>query len=269
MAPQAPDDSFEFVLLSPPVSPESPPSAVLSPTVVSPTHSPPIPSSASSSPGPATHRRFKRSTPVELSPQSIQLELPSSPESPFTRSRSASSGRERTSSGSPSRVPLARTRLVITKTHCQYDHPMIPFRSALVGFRANFHSPPSSSSRVRNAEITLRFHGVAGPAPVIKAIAPSSMGVGPVAEVERTISTTGGLHLGYSYGKLELSRTASRTYTHTTQATINSSGVETSDLWLTLDEDPVTKQGVPQSIDFAVLLYLPSSAPAGFEVDLR
>ncbi|GAA5898707.1 hypothetical protein JCM5296_006694 [Sporobolomyces johnsonii] len=264
MAPQAPDDSFEFVLLSPPVSPKSLPSAVLSPTDVTPTHSPPIPSSASSSPGPATHRRFKRSTPVELSPQSIQLELPSSPESPFTRNVQMVSV-----SVLPLTVRASRTRLVITKTHCQYDHPMVPFRSALVGFRANFHSPPSSSSRVRDAEITLRFHGIAGPAPVIKAIAPSSMRVGPVAEVERTISTTGGLHLGYSYGKLELSRTASRTYTHTTQATINSSGVETSDLWLTLDEDPVTKQGVPQSIDFAVLLYLPSSAPAGFEVDLR
>ncbi|GAA5945044.1 hypothetical protein JCM1841_004514 [Sporobolomyces salmonicolor] len=224
MAAQECDDGFEFVLLSPPASPKSPPSAVLSPTVAAPTHSPPTPSSASSSPGPATHRRFKRSTPIELSPQSIHIDLPSSPESPFSR----------------------------------------------IGFRANFHSPPSSSSRVRDAEITLRFHGIAGPSPVIKAIAPGSIGVGPVAEVERTISTTGGLHLGYSpYGTLEISRTASRKYVRTTQAAINSSGVETSDLWLTLEEDPITKQGVPQAVDFAVLLYLPSSAPAGFEVDLR
>ncbi|GAA5974901.1 hypothetical protein JCM21900_002945 [Sporobolomyces salmonicolor] len=253
MASQECDDGFEFVLLSPPGSPKSSPSAVLGPTVAAPTHSPPTPSSASSSPGPATHRLFKRSTPIELSPQSVHIDLPSSPESPFSRN-----------------VQMSRTRLVITKTHCQYDHPMIPFRSALVGFRANFHSPPSNSSRVRDAEITLRFHGIAGPSPVIKAIAPGSMGVGPVAEVERTISTTGGLHLGYSpYGTLVISRTASHKYVRTTQAAINSSGVETSDLWLTLEEDPITKQGVPQTVDFAVLLYLPSSAPAGFEVDLR
>jgi hypothetical protein len=166
----------------------------------------------------------------------------------------------------------------------------MPFKSALIGFRATFHSrnfrflflhsttltcshvcvAPAASARVRDAEITLRFLSSqeGGSAPVIKAITPSSQGIGPSTKITDSYSTTAGLHLGYtSAGTLELSRTASTSFTHQTQARISSSGVETNELWLTLREDPTSRQGIPSTVDFAALIKLTSAPP--FEAELR
>ena len=104
---------------------------------------------------------------------------------------------------------------------------------------------------------------------MIKAITPAgSIGVGPSTSVTDSYSTTAGLHLGYtSAGTLEISRTASTSYTHSTSAKVSSSGVETNELWLTLKEDPISRQGIPSNVDFAALIMLTSAPP--FEAELR
>lgn len=75
--------------------------------------------------------------------------------------------------------------------------------------------------------------------------------------------------VGYDpFAQISLSSTSSRKFTHATQATLLTSGVETSEAWITLDEDPTTRAGVPSSFDFAVLLQRSEEAE-GFEVELR
>ncbi|GAA5949931.1 hypothetical protein JCM3765_007742 [Sporobolomyces pararoseus] len=281
-------DSHEFILL-----PEQPPAS----TVVTLAPTPPIhstsPSSgaAPSSPPRQTRRLVKRSHAVDEPPVTVTPPASASPSPPHSPPVPpfSSGGHSRRGSSSPGRgsragsppiiastqslvgdVQMSRTRVIISKTHTIYDPEGMPFRSALIGFRATFHSPPAASARVRDAEITLRFLSSQSglPAPVIKAITPSgSMGVGPSTSVTDSYSTTAGLHLGYtSAGTLELSRTASTSYTHSTSAKVSSSGVETNELWLTLKEDPISRQGIPSNVDFAALIMLTSPPP--FEAEL-
>ncbi|GAA5842424.1 hypothetical protein JCM5353_006768 [Sporobolomyces roseus] len=265
-------DSHEFVLL-----PSEPAATTLVQVSTSVDHSTPLPPATPRPPSP--RKLVKRSLPVEDGPISHSPPLaPSSP--PIGHSRRGSAGSPRSSSSRERSPPIiapheslvgdvqmSRTRVIISKTHTAYDPVGVPFRSALVGFRATFHSPPATSARVRDAEITLRFMSSQDNShPIIKAITPTSMGVGPTTSVENSYSTTAGLHIGYDpAGTLELTRTASTTYTHSTQARISSSGVETNELWLTLREDPTSRQGIPSLVDFAVLVQMNSGA---FEAEL-
>ncbi|GAA5923469.1 uncharacterized protein JCM15063_003658 [Sporobolomyces koalae] len=261
-------DSHEFILL-----PEHPtPSALVqigtpaSPPLRPSTFPPPAPSSP-----PLTRRRFvKRSHgPDESSSLSSPAPEPTTPPAPayYSHSRrgSASPGGSSSRERSPpiiapheslvGDVHMSKTRVIISKTHTIYDTANVPF-------------PPAPSARVRDAEITLRFLSSNGDsAPIIKAITPTSRGIGPTTSVTDSYSTTAGLNLGYTAaGTLELSRTAQKTYTHSTQARISSSGVETNELWLTLTEDPSARQGIPTTVDFAALVHLTSSPP--FEAEL-
>ncbi|GAA5899229.1 uncharacterized protein JCM6883_005152 [Sporobolomyces salmoneus] len=289
-------DSHEFILI-----PEQPPPSTL--VTVGQQVANPIPITSSRPPHstgppsspPRTHRRLvKRShvaeeaSPPPLSPSSPPHGTPSTPPAPPVSS-SSGGGHSRKASSSPGRssprersppviapheslvgdVQMSRTRVIISKTHTIYDPVGIPFRSALIGFRATFHSPPAASARVRDAEITLRFlsSSEGQPAPIIKAICPTSQGIGPSTSITDSVSTTAGVHLGYTPGgNLQLSRTASTVYTHQTQARIASSGVETNELWLTLREDPTSRQGIPSTVDFATLIRLTSPPP--FEAEL-
>lgn len=58
---------------------------------------------------------------------------------------------------------------------------------------------PATSARVRDAEITLRFMSSQDNShPIIKAITPTSMGVGPTTSVENSYSTTAVRYLSRS-----------------------------------------------------------------------
>ena len=83
--------------------------------------------------------------------------------------------------------------LILSWISCTiYDSALVPFRSVLVGFNVAFHTPPSSTARVKDCQLQLVFHGPEGlPPPVIKALAPSSS-VG---------STSLGLPLTVTYDK--------------------------------------------------------------------
>ncbi|GAA6015412.1 hypothetical protein JCM11491_000419 [Sporobolomyces phaffii] len=248
-------DSHEFIL----VAEQPAPSGVV--TVAAPRRSPPSQSTSSTAPPsspPRPHRRLvKRSHPSSSADDhapSSDPPVPSTPPAPHfaTHSRrgSASPGGSSPRQGSPpiiapheslvGDVQMSKTRVIISKTHTVYDPHGMPFR---------FWSCEGQS------------------APIIKAITPTSMGVGPSTSVTDSYSTTAGLHLGYTTaGKLELSHTASTSFTHSTQARVSSSGVETNELWLTLREDPTSRQGIPSTVDFAALIHLTSPPP--FEAEL-
>ncbi|GAA6064024.1 hypothetical protein JCM10212_004256 [Sporobolomyces blumeae] len=292
MPPRDPSDSYEFELLYDlPRSPPTRPAAFSPDRTSAPSTSPPV-ASPPSSPNASPRRLVKRAHANYASqdapggagggsPRSPPWTPPSpdpfstTPRSSPNPGRQSSASRERSPVIAPHEslvadVQMSRTRVILSKTHTAYDVANVPWRSAVIGFRVTFHSPPSSSARVRGAEVGLRFVACDedDPHPVIKAITPASSGVGPSTSVETSIATTAGVRLGYTpYGTLELSRTSSSKHNLTTQARISSSGVETNELWLTLEEDPATKQGIPSTVDFAVLLQLTSPPP--FEAEMR
>ncbi|KAH8926048.1 hypothetical protein BT69DRAFT_1279191 [Atractiella rhizophila] len=173
---------------------------------------------------------------------------------------------------------IATTRMVITKQHISYPqaNPLIPFPAAVLGFNVVFHSAASSSSRVHNADMKIRFlpHEGMGQefAPVVKALYPSSSTFGQT-DVQFERNNTLGITFGYSpYGALTIGTANNKKVTTTTSANFIASGLETNCVFLTLSEDPALKQGVPHKFDFAVLLFLPDggqdkSFMAELEVD--
>ncbi|ORY69267.1 hypothetical protein BCR35DRAFT_334293 [Leucosporidium creatinivorum] len=202
--------------------------------------------------------------------------------SPRSRSRGSSGSRERiVPPGSPliADVHLSKSRMIVTRKVCLYNDPQLDYPSVMLGFNVTIHTPPSSSSRVKDAQITLSFlSGEDGtPPPVIKGIAPSSgtgMGMGDKTLVESQKGVDMNLSLGYDpFARLSLTTHTSRKFSHTTQPTLLTSGVETTEAWITLDEDPTTREGVPSSFDFAVLVERSGfekwgGGVKGFEVEL-
>ncbi|KAG0149737.1 hypothetical protein CROQUDRAFT_39330 [Cronartium quercuum f. sp. fusiforme G11] len=108
--------------------------------------------------------------------------------------------------------------------------------------------------------------------PVIKAIYPTG-GIlhrtGESSMVHRREENSIGLSLGVDpYGKLALRHTRSRSHDEWSSPYLLGSGIETNTLLLTMNEDPIAHGGVLPSLDFAVLLYLPSQRTQAFEAQL-
>ncbi|KAH9814683.1 hypothetical protein DFH28DRAFT_1027852 [Melampsora americana] len=172
-------------------------------------------------------------------------------------------------------VGIAKSRLVVTKTHCIYTENLLGYRSCLLGFQIVFH-PCRPNARIKRSEITLSiFHGpkdLGSENPIIKAIYPSQGIVHTTGEpttVHHSRETSFGLSLGVdAYGKVDLTHTRSRQQTTTSSSCLLGSGIETNTLLLTLKEDPEARTGVLPSLDFAVLVYLPSSKTQAFETRL-
>ncbi|GAA5886609.1 hypothetical protein JCM16303_001386 [Sporobolomyces ruberrimus] len=263
-------DSHEFILVPTEparsnlvtVAPRRSPPSTFSTSEAAPHPFPPLPAAGPpvppSSP-PRTHRRL-----VKRSHASEESRPPSPPTVPSTPPNPHLAGHSRRGSASPGgSSPRERSPPIIAPHESlvgDVQMSMIPLECP---------SAPAASARVRDAEITLRFLSSQGqmPPPIIKAITPTSMGIGPSTSITDTQSMTAGLHLGYtSAGTLELTRTASKSFTHQTQARISSSGVETNELWLTVREDPTSRQGIPGTVDFAALIRLNSDPP--FEAEL-
>ncbi|PLW11098.1 hypothetical protein PCANC_21342 [Puccinia coronata f. sp. avenae] len=174
-------------------------------------------------------------------------------------------------------VNVAKSRVLVTKTHCFYPEKstLIPFSSCLLGFQLVFHSS-DSKARIKHSQIkltTLSSDGTSsGDTPIIKAIYPSQGTIhktGDQTLVRRTDENSIGVKLGVDpYGAMILSHTQSRTQERYTAPYLLGSGIETNKLLITMNEDSSLHAGVPPSLAFAILLYLPSESTKSFQADL-
>ncbi|WAR64217.1 hypothetical protein PtB15_16B377 [Puccinia triticina] len=174
-------------------------------------------------------------------------------------------------------VNVAKSRVLVTKTHCFYPEKstLIPFSSCLLGFQLVFHSS-DPKARIKHSQIKLTIlssEGISsGDTPVIKAIYPSQGTIhktGDQTLVRRTDENSIGVKLGVDpYGAMILSHTQSRTQERYTAPYLLGSGIETNKLLITMNEDSSLHAGVPPSLAFAILLYLPSESTKAFQADL-
>ncbi|KAH9441418.1 hypothetical protein Pst134EA_029428 [Puccinia striiformis f. sp. tritici] len=174
-------------------------------------------------------------------------------------------------------VNVAKSRVLVTKTHCFYPDKstLIPFSSCLLGFQLVFHAS-DPKARIKHSQIkltTLSSEGSSsGDTPIIKAIYPSQGTIhktGDQTLVRRTDENSIGVKLGVDpYGAMILSHTQSRTQERYTAPYLLGSGIETNKLLITMNEDSSLHAGVPPSLAFAILLYLPSDSTKSFEADL-
>jgi len=174
-------------------------------------------------------------------------------------------------------VNVAKSRVLVTKTHCFYPEKsaLIPFSSCLLGFQLVFHSS-DPKARIKHSQIkltTLSSDGSSsGDTPIIKAIYPSQGTIhktGDQTLVRRTDENSIGVKLGVDpYGAMVLSHTQSRTQERYTAPYLLGSGIETNKLLITMNEDSSLHAGVPPSLAFAILLYLPSESTKAFQADL-
>ncbi|POW06806.1 hypothetical protein PSHT_10223, partial [Puccinia striiformis] len=180
---------------------------------------------------------------------------------------------------SPRKLKNPERRVLVTKTHCFYPDKstLIPFSSCLLGFQLVFHAS-DPKARIKHSQIkltTLSSEGSSsGDTPIIKAIYPSQGTIhktGDQTLVRRTDENSIGVKLGVdpaSYGAMILSHTQSRTQERYTAPYLLGSGIETNKLLITMNEDSSLHAGVPPSLAFAILLYLPSDSTKSFEADL-
>ncbi|MBW0464814.1 hypothetical protein O181_004529 [Austropuccinia psidii MF-1] len=174
-------------------------------------------------------------------------------------------------------VNVAKSRLLVTKTHCFYPpiSSLIPFSSCLLGFQLVFHSS-DPKARIKHSQIKLTtFAPFGGPPcdiPIIKAIYPTQGVIHKTGDrtfVQRRDENSIGVKLGVDpYGAMILSHTHSRSQEHYTSPYLLGSGIETNKLLITLNEDSTLHHGVPPSLSFAILLYLPSKATKAFGANL-
>lgn len=174
-------------------------------------------------------------------------------------------------------VNVAKSRVLITKTHCFYPEKsnLIPFSSCLLGFQLVFHSA-DPKARIKHSQIKLTLissdGNPSGDVPIIKAIYPSQGMIhkaGDTTLVRRTDENSIGVKLGVDpYGAMVLSHTQSRTQESYTSPYLLGSGIETNKLLITMNEDSSLHSGVPPSLAFAILLYLPSELDKAFQADL-
>ncbi|EFP87275.1 uncharacterized protein PGTG_12859 [Puccinia graminis f. sp. tritici CRL 75-36-700-3] len=174
-------------------------------------------------------------------------------------------------------VNVAKSRVLVTKTHCFYPEKssLIPFSSCLLGFQLVFHSS-DPKARIKHSQIKLTIlsseGSPSGDTPVIKAIYPSQGTIhktGDKTLVRRTDENSIGVKLGVDpYGAMILSHTQSRTQERYTAPYLLGSGIETNKLLITMNEDSSLHAGVPPSLAFAILLYLPSDSTKAFQADL-
>ncbi|EFP78222.1 uncharacterized protein PGTG_04178 [Puccinia graminis f. sp. tritici CRL 75-36-700-3] len=108
--------------------------------------------------------------------------------------------------------------------------------------------------------------------PVIKAIYPLDGKIhetGSRTRFEATHQNSVGVQLGVDqYGKATLNRAQSIRYHGSTAPHVSASGVHTSELDLTMNEDSCLKHGVARSLYFAALIEFDSAADRSFEASL-
>ncbi|CAH7667639.1 hypothetical protein PPACK8108_LOCUS2058 [Phakopsora pachyrhizi] len=247
--------------------------------------------SLSPKPKATNRRRAKSDTPLVLSPLSDEARIlqkscsplyaPGSSGSPKPSSQiwSAFSAQKSMPQASPliADVNVSKSRLLITKTHCFYpeESSLIPFSSCLLGFQLVFH-PSDPKARIKHSQIKFSTHPPCGESfinkPIIKAIYPTQGVIHKTGEgtfVQRRDENSIGIGLGVDpYGRMILSHSQSKTQERFTSPYLLGSGIETNKLLITLNEDSTSHLGVPPSLAFAILLYLPSKTTKSFEADL-
>ncbi|PLW14386.1 hypothetical protein PCANC_17458 [Puccinia coronata f. sp. avenae] len=174
-------------------------------------------------------------------------------------------------------VRVSRSSLIIYKTHCLYPEvsSLIPFPSCLIGFKLVVH-PLDPKSRVKHLHLRLRLRNnnenQSARPPIIRAIYPRDgerHETGERTSVHETRANSIGVHLGLDqYGAATLSQTRSVALDSYTVACVETSGVCTSCLDLTMDEDTSSKSGVGRSVCFTALLELGSTEDKSFEATM-
>ncbi|KAH9472764.1 hypothetical protein Pst134EA_003368 [Puccinia striiformis f. sp. tritici] len=175
-------------------------------------------------------------------------------------------------------VGLAKSRLLITKTHCLYpmESALIPFPSCLIGFRLVIH-PCHPKARLKHVCITLNLYpeeqGPMSCSPMIKAIYPLDGKIHETGErtsVQIMRENSAGVQLGIDpYGAATLTHAHSVTQASYTVPYVLTSGVYSNTLSITMNEDNSLRVGVAPSLYFAALLELPSSASKAFRAHLQ
>ncbi|KAA1102072.1 hypothetical protein PGT21_035710 [Puccinia graminis f. sp. tritici] len=175
-------------------------------------------------------------------------------------------------------VALAKSRLLITKTHCLYPEKsaLIPFSSCLIGFRLVVH-PCHPKARLKHVKITLTLHakepGPTSSSPIIKSIYPLDGRIHETGErtsVHALRENSVKLNLGVDpYGTATLTHAQSVAQGSYTVPYVLSSGVNTNILLITMDEDSSLKGGVAPSLYFAALLEFPTNTAKSFQAHLQ
>ncbi|KNZ55522.1 hypothetical protein VP01_2658g2 [Puccinia sorghi] len=147
-------------------------------------------------------------------------------------------------------------------------HPRLPVSVPPSPRRApiNLNSPLIADVNVAKSRSEILAHNF------MRAIYPSQGTIhktGDQTLVRRTDENSIGVKLGVDpYGAMILSHTQSRTQERYTAPYLLGSGIETNKLLITMNEDSSLHAGVPPSLAFAILLYLPSESTKAFQADL-